>query len=51
MAIDPFLIIKSGAVAAQQAVAADGASRPQDRGVFEIWKRPNRFPDLLMRRR
>ena len=31
---------------AQHGLAADGASRPRDRSVFEIWNRPDSFPDL-----
>jgi hypothetical protein len=36
--------------AAQQARAADAAARRQDRGYFETWFRPDRFPDLWRRR-
>jgi hypothetical protein len=32
--------------AAQQALAADGATRPRDQGFFERWNQPSRFPDL-----
>ena len=33
---------------AQHGHAADAASRRQDRGFFEGWERPERFPDLLV---
>jgi hypothetical protein len=36
---------------AQQGVAADAATRRQDRGVFEGWIRPDGLPDLSVRRR
>jgi len=42
--------MKTLSAAAEQAVAVDAALRPQDRGVFEIWKRPQCLPDLEWRR-
>jgi hypothetical protein len=35
-------------VAAEQAHAADAASRPQDPSFFEGWNWPEGFPDLLV---
>jgi hypothetical protein len=37
--------------AAEQAHAADGAVRPQDRRFFESWYWPKGAPDLSVRRR
>jgi hypothetical protein len=37
-------------VAAQPALAVDAATRPQDRGYFESWIRPNCRLDLVVRR-
>ena len=38
-------------VTVQHGHAADGASRPQDRGFFESWYRLDLLTDLLVRRR
>jgi hypothetical protein len=35
---------------AQPALAADGASRPQDQGFFESWNQLGCHPDLSVRR-
>jgi hypothetical protein len=40
------LFVKQYAIAAQQGFAADGAVRPQDRGVFDSWNLLDCLPDL-----
>jgi hypothetical protein len=37
--------------AAEQAVQADAAARPQDRMHFETWYQPELLPGLCVRRR
>ena len=38
--------ITQSKAATQQAAVADAAARPQDRALFDIWNRPERFPAL-----
>jgi hypothetical protein len=42
----PKMPSKHDGEAAEPGLAADGALRPQDRGHFESWNQPDRFPDL-----
>ncbi len=46
LAKDHISVVNHSEVAAQQALAADGASRPRDHGYFESYNRPEYLPDL-----